>query len=364
MPAQGLGPLIAPGQEETMRPMRAFAVVTLLAVLAACTTATDSEVPTELTLLAHDSFAAGVNDETFAAFTEDTGIFVEVIAAGDAGAVVNRAVLTKENPLADVLFGVDDTFLSRALDEGIFTEYRSANAGSVISDIRDSDPHVTPIDYGDVCFNYDKAWFEEGQIRLPDELDDLRADIYATRTTVEHPATSSPGLAFMLATIDVFGEDEWLDWWADMRDAGLNVAADWDTAYYVDFTRYGGTSSIVMSYASSPPAEVIFSGEPLDTAPTGVIEAGCFRQVEYAGVLQGTAHPAWAGELIDFMLSVEFQETIPLTWFVFPANADADLPEEFVEHTVIPESPTRLSPERIAENRDRWIDEWIAVMEG
>jgi thiamine transport system substrate-binding protein len=149
-----------------------------------------------------------------------------------------------------------------------------------------------------------------------------------------------------------------------MRDAGVNVANDWNSAYYSDFTRYGGQTPIVMSYASSPPAEVIFAEAPPEVAPTGVIEAGCYRQVEYAGILDGTDYPESAGKLIDFLLSVEFQEDIPLTWFVFPANQDAELPPEFVEHTTIPASPTRLSAEYIAENRDRWIDEWIEVMEG
>jgi thiamine transport system substrate-binding protein len=341
-------------------------LLTLVAVACSSESQTGTSqtaTPDKLTIIAHDSFAGAVDDSTFAAFTNETGIDVEVLAAGDAGALVNQAVLTKDNPLADVLFGVDDTFLSRALDEGIFTEHTSTMLGSVTEDLRNTDPHVTPIDYGDVCFNYDKAWFEDAELDVPQDLDAFRVEGYASRTTVEHPATSSPGLAFMLATIDVYGEDGWLDWWKDVRDAGINVAADWDTAYYADFTRYGGDSPIVMSYASSPPAEVIFSEEPLTEAPTGVIEAGCYRQVEYAGVLAGTEYPDSAGDLIDFMLSVEFQESIPLTWFVFPANTDAALPQEFVDYTVIPKSPTRLDPDYIAQNRDSWIDEWIGVIE-
>lgn len=353
-----------------MRHTRSILTITLLvAALTACsngteTTSSAGATPDKLTVIAHDSFAEGVDDSTFAAFTEQTGLQVDVLAAGDAGALVNQAVLTKDNPLADVLFGVDDTFLSRALDQGIFTEYRSAELDSVIESLGGNDPHVTPIDYGDVCFNYDKGWFDTAQIPVPSDLEAFKTDVYAEHTTVEHPATSSPGLAFMLATIDTFGEDGWLDWWSAARDAGISVAADWDTAYYADFTRYGGNSSIVMSYASSPPAEVIYAEEPLTQAPTGVIEAGCYRQVEYAGILAGTEYPEAAGELIDFMLSLEFQEGIPLTWFVFPAKADAALPQEFVDYTVIPDAPARLDPSYIAENRDRWIDEWIGVMEG
>jgi len=349
-----------------MRHLRTIPVMTLVLALvaAACGAEEQTEIPGTITLIAHESFAEAVSETTFAPFTEETGIEIDVLASDDAGTLVNQAVLSKDNPLADVLFGVDDTFLSRAVEEGIFRPFESANLEAVDEDLHHPDDLVTPIDYGDVCFNYDKAWFEESDVEVPDELTDLTDPAYASHVTVEHPATSSPGLAFLLATVDVFGEDGWLQWWAEMRDAGVNIANDWNTAYYSDFTRYDGDSSIVMSYASSPPAEVIFAEEPPEVAPTGVIEAGCYRQVEYAGILEGTEYPGSAGELIDYMLSVEFQEDIPLTWFVFPANENAELPTEFVEHTTIPDAPTRLASEYIAENRDRWIDEWIGVMEG
>lgn len=345
--------------------MRRTTMATLgLLLVAACGGLDESETPETLTLIAHDSFAGGVGEETFAGFTEEWGIEVEVIAAGDAGALVNQAILTKDNPLADVLFGVDDTFLSRALDEEVFSAYTASQLGSVPEELRHDDNFVTPIDFGDVCINYAKSWFASTSIQVPSRLDDLRANLYASFLTVEHPATSSPGLAFMLSTIAEFGEEGWLDFWEDLKVNDVNVASDWDTAYYSDFIPYGGESSMVVSYASSPPAEVIFAAEPLDEAPTGVIEGGCYRQVEYAGVLDGTAYPEASGLLIDFMLSQDFQETIPLTWFVFPANESAALPQEFIDHTVIPENPARLDPDQIAENRERWINEWIAVMEG
>jgi thiamine transport system substrate-binding protein len=350
-----------------MRRQRILMSLTLAValVLTACSGDEQSETPETLTLIAHDSFANGAEEAgAFAAFTGTTGIDVEILAAGDAGTLVNRAVLSKDNPLGDVLFGIDDTFLSRAIDEEIFQPFESTNIETVPDDLRQEDDLVTPIDFGDVCFNYDKAWFEENDVEVPDDLNDLTDPEYAENVTVEHPATSSPGLAFLLATVDAFGEEGWLDWWQQMRDGGINVANDWDTAYYSDFTQYGGDSPIVMSYASSPPAEVIFAEEPPESAPTGVIESGCYRQVEFAGILDGTDYPESAGELIDYMLSVEFQEQIPLTWFVFPANQDAELPQEFVDHTIIPDSPARLSADEIAENRDRWIDEWVGVMEG
>jgi len=352
-----------------MRPtIKTVALLTALMVLTwACSVGVTSEgeTPDSLKLIAHDSFASAASEiGAFDTFTEDTGIAIEIIAAGDAGALVNQAVLTKDNPLADVLFGVDDTFLSRALDEDIFVSHESRHIDDVADDLVDSNHLVTPIDFGDVCINYDKKWFEDTKLQVPSTLADLRANLYAMHFTVEHPATSSPGLAFMFATIDTFGEDGWLDYWADLKAAEVNVANDWDSAYYGDFVRYGGQSSLVVSYASSPSAEVVFASEPTDVAPTGVIEAGCYRQVEYAGILAGTEYLHAAGNLVDYMLSVEFQELIPLTWFVFPANGRASLPPEFIDHTIIPESPTRFDADYIAQNRDRWIDEWIEVMEG
>lgn len=346
--------------------MRKTLLAVAMAVMAvACSGSTTEGEPETLTLIAHDSFAGTAEESgAFEPFTAQTGIQIEIVAAGDAGSMVNQAILTKDNPLADVLFGVDDTFLSRALNEQIFSRHQTAAIEKVDPDLVDREFRVTPIDFGDVCINYDKAWFESTNTRVPSRIDDLTADVYAEHFTVEHPATSSPGLAFLLATIDRFGEDAWLEWWADMGEAGVKVVPDWDSAYYGDFTRYGGDSSMVVSYASSPPAEVIFSDEPIETAPTGVIEDGCYRQVEYAGVLRGSDHPDAAGRLIDFMLSIEFQETIPLKWFVFPVNQDADLPDEFLEHTSIPADPARFAASYIEQNRDRWIDEWIQVMEG
>lgn len=341
---------------------KTLTAIALLVIGGAC--GGDEAEPDSLRLMAHDSFAGSVNEETFAAFTEETGIEVEMIAAGDAGSMVNQAALSTGNPLADVLFGVDDTFLSRALEEEIFVAHESELLDSLEPGLTPGSEMVTPISFGDVCLNYDKGWFEETGTEIPSDLDQLRDPAYAGVLTVEHPATSSPGLAFLLSTIERYGEEGWTDFWSDLKTGGVNIAPDWDTAYYADFLPYGGESSLVVSYASSPPAEVIFATEPLDEAPTGVIESGCYRQVEYAGVLAGTEYPEAGGELIDFMLSVEFQENIPLTWFVFPANREAELPTEFVEHTVVPADPARFEAAIIAENRDRWIDEWVALMEG
>ncbi len=338
---------------------RLFAALALL-VLAAC----GSDEPQALRILAHDSFREGVSSATFAAFTEETDIAVEVVAAGDAGSMVNQAVLSKDNPLADVLFGIDETFLSRALNNDLFTPHRAAAIDTVDPSFLVDGDFVTPIDFGDVCINYDKGWFTDNGVPVPETLDDLRDPQVASLLVVTHPATSSPGLAFVLATIAEYGEDGWEAFWAELHEGGVKVVSSWSTAYYEDFTRYGGNYPLVLSYASSPPAEVLFAEEPLDQAPTGVMTDGCYRQIEYAGILTGSDHEDDAARLVDFMLSPEFQRQIPESWFVFPANGEVALPTVFAEHTVLPDDPARVDSGSIDANRGRWIDGWIAVLEG
>lgn len=330
---------------------RIAAIVIALVAVSACSS-TPSEEPTELILLTHDSFA--LSEGTLEAFTAQTGVTVTVLQGGDAGALVTQAVLSQDNPTADVMFGVDNTWLTRALD--LFVPYESP----ALSDVDPSmviDPRVTPIDFGDVCLNYEKSAFSE--IAPPSGLDDLLDPAYANMLVVENPATSSPGLAFLLATIAEYGEDGWKDYWAALLANGTVVAPDWETAYYANFTGGGGTGSpIVVSYASSPPAGVIFAEEPTEEALTATVTEGCFRQIEYAGILKDSAA---ARKLVDFMLSKEFQEDIPLNMFVFPARTDASLPTEFVDYTEIPSNPLTMDPKTIDANRDRWIDEWTQI---
>ena len=320
--------------------------------------------PVTLRLLTHDSFA--LSDGLLAAFTEETGIEVELIQGGDAGTVVNQAILTKGNPQADVLFGVDSTFLSRALDEDLFIPYEARDLEEVGEAFLLDDEHrVTPIDYGDVCLNYDKAYFAERGLAVPDTLEALTDPAYRDLLVVENPATSSPGLAFLLATVDAFGETGWEDWWRDLKANGVLVTEGWEEAYYGQFS--GGATSegsrpLVVSYASSPPAEVIFAEPPIEEAPTGVITAGCYRQIEAAGILDGTEHEEEAGRLVDFLLSEQVQADVPTSMFVYPVRSDVELPAEFVEHAVAPGDVAELDPAVIGRHREAWIDTWTDLV--
>lgn len=321
------------------------------------------ETPDEIVLMTHESFA--VSEGILEEFTAETGVAVTVMRAADAGTMVNQAILTKDNPVADVLYGIDNTFLSRALDEEIFTAHAADGIETVPEDLRVPEDLVTPIDYGDVCLNTDIAGLAAVGVESPADLKDLTGPSYRGLLVVEDPSTSSPGLAFLLATIETFGEDgdyPWQAFWGDLVANDVRIVPGWDQAYYGEFSGGSGEGDrpIVVSYASSPVAEVYF-GE-LDEAPTGVPEPGCFRQIEYAGVLNGTESPETAGRLVDFLLSRTFQEDLPLNMFVFPANSDASLPQVFVDHAVIPTSPIVMDPERIDENRERWLAEWASAV--
>lgn len=311
---------------------------------------------TTVTLISHDSF--NLSEGTLAEFTAQTGITVELLEVGDSGTLVAQAILTKDAPLGDVLFGIDNTFLQRGLDAGIFEPYESPGLANVPEELQLDPRHrVTPVDYGDVCVNYSK----DAVPRIPETLDDLTHPDFADQFVVQHPETSSPGLAFLLATIAAFGGG-WELYWEDLRANGVSVTAGWEDAYYGEFTSGGGDRSVVVSYASSPPAEVIFADPPTDVAPTGVITESCYRQVEFAGILSGTDNEAGAEALIDFMLSETWQNDVPLNMFVYPVIENATLPPEFVEHTAVPENPLTLDPAEIEANRDAWTERWVEIV--
>lgn len=318
----------------------------------------------EITLMTHDSF--NVSTEVIEAFEKENNVTVRFLKSGDAGAALVQAILSRDNPLADVFFGVDNTFYSRAIAGGIFEPYDSPLLAKIPSHLKlDPQNRLLPVDYGDVCLNYDKAWFAQNQLIPPSGLDDLVKPEYKGLTVVENPATSSPGMAFLLATIGRFGEDGYLEFWKQMRENKVLVAAGWEDAYFGHFTAASkGDRPIVVSYASSPPAAVYYSEKPLTEAPTAAVvtDNSAFRQIEFVGILKGTKKPVLARKLVDFMLDRAFQEDIPLQMFVFPANPEAEMPEIFVKHAVVAEKPAMVSPEAIERNRDNWIEAWTTTV--
>jgi len=316
-----------------------------------------------VTLLTHDSFAA--SPAVLRSFTDTTGIEVKVLRAGDAGSMLNQAVLTKSKPVADAIFGVDNTFLGRALDAGILEPYRSPALARVPARFHlDPRDRVTPVDYGDVCVNADRRWFRQHDLPLPETLDDLAQPRYRDLLVVENPATSSPGLAFLLATVARHGTGGWLDYWKELRANGVKVVSGWEEAYSGEFSGASGHGPrpLVVSYASSPPAEVSDATTPPDDTPTVALLGTCFRQVEVAGVLKGARHPEAARKLVDFFLSERFQADVPEQMYVYPVREGTPLPESFERYAPVPPDPFTLPPSEISAHRDRWIEEWSSEM--
>jgi thiamine transport system substrate-binding protein len=336
----------------------------LLSACAPQATATQSAEPQTLAVMTHDSFS--ISEEVLKTFEEANNANVVFLQSGDAGSALNKAVLTRDAPLGDVLFGVDNTFLSRALEADIFETYESPLLNEIPEEFKlDPSNRALPVDYGDVCINYDKTYFAESNLAVPQSLDDLTKPEYAGLLVVENPATSSTGLAFLLATVAHSG-DSFTEYWQALKDNGVVVVDGWETAYYTNFSASSGKGPqpMVVSYGSSPAAEVIFAEKPLDDAPTASILGPdtCFRQIEFVGILKGAKQRALAEKFVDFMLDKQFQEDVPLQMFVYPVNPKAALPEAFTKYAQAPKQTASLSPEEIAANRDQWIQAWTDVV--
>ncbi|MFG2467424.1 thiamine ABC transporter substrate binding subunit [Streptomyces canus] len=319
-----------------------------------------------VTLVSHDSWA--VSKSVLADFEKKSGYQVKVLEDGDAGQAVNKAILTKDNPQGDVFFGVDNTLLSRALDNGLFQSYEAKGADRIKAGYRVDGDKVTPIDTGDICVNYDKAYFTEHKLQPPTSYDDLIKPAYKNLLVTENASTSSPGLGFLLGSAAKYGDDGWQGYWKKLKANGVRVVDGWEQAYNEEFSGSAGGKKakadrpLVVSYASSPPAEVIYADPKPKTAPTGVAQGTCFRQIEYAGLLSNAANAKGGKALLDFLLTKEFQQDMPLNMFVYPVVNGAQVPAEFTQYGPQAEDPETLDPAKIADNRDDWVKSWTSLV--
>lgn len=304
-----------------------------LLVLTGC-----AQTPDTVRLAAHDSFA--ISDDLIQSFEESSGFELEIIRLGDTGSLTNQLTLTKNAPVADAVFGVDNTFMPLALENRI------------------AQGEWVAIDYSDVCFNYDIAFFEESGITPPKSWRELTKPEYESLTVVTNPRLSSPGLAFLATTFAGFETDaEVFEYWRNLRDNKVKIAGSWEDAYFVDFTRYGGQRPIVLSYASSPAAEVEDG-----VAQTAALRTECFRQTEYAAVLTNTPNPSGAQALVDFLTSAEFQASVPEAMYVYPAVSGVGVPADWAEHAKPADSVLGEDLD-FATNRERWLKDWSDVFD-
>ena len=353
--------------EATSAPPKATAVPApgATAVPAPKATAVPTPAPGSLVVLTNDSFDIG--KEIIAQFEKDNNASVTIQKAGSSGQVLNRAILEKGNPSGDLLYGVDNTFLSRALREEIFIKYKSGQINNIPAQfILDDTFHVSPVDYGYVNINYDIAYLDDKGLAPPASLEVLTQPEWDGRLVVENPATSTPGLAFLIATVSYFGEDDdydYLDFWAGLKKNNVAVKEGWSEAYYTDFSKYGGDRPLVVSYATSPAAELFFSEGAYEVPPTGnvLVDKATFLQIEGIGILKGTKNESLAKKFIDFVLDLPFQEDIPGRMFVYPVNSKAQTPDYF-QYAEVPTAPSDISAATIDAKRDKWIDAWTSVV--
>ena len=340
-------------------------LISLLVLLAALIAACGPQAPQTLTVLTHDSFA--VSEALVKQFEQENHATVNFVKGGDAGAALNKAILTKDVPIADVFYGVDNTFLSRALNEDIYEAFDAPGLSQIPEEYKlDPENRALPVDFGDVCINYDKAYFAKNNLPVPQSLNDLLKPEYRGLLVAEDPSTSSPGLAFLLATVAGFGDNGYQAFWKGLKDNGTVVVDSWDTAYYTNFSGSSGHGAqpMVVSYNTSPAAEVVFANPPVSESPTASITAPgtCFRQIEFVGILKGTKNRVLAEKFVDFMLSKPFQEDMPLQMFVYPVLNGAAIPDVFKSAIAVPQQPVQMSPQDIADHRDEWIKGWNSVM--
>ena len=307
-------------------------------LLAGCAPA--DQAATKVTLVAHDSFA--ISDESIAEFQEASGFELEIIRAGDAGSLTNRLVLTKDSPIADVVFGIDNTFRGIADENGII------------------EGELVPVDYADVCFNYDRLWFESRGIEPPASWRELTKPAYNSLTVVTNPQSSSPGMAFLATTVAAFGEESFEQFWKELRDNGVMVASGWEEAYFTYFSGSSGNGEypIVLSYSSSPAAEIREDGQ----SQTAALLDECFRQTEFVGTLAGSKNPEGAKALVEFLLSESFQNTMPGLMYVYPINEKAVIPSEWAEFG--PAARSTIGEDlSIAADRKNWQTKWSAIFD-
>ncbi|MEY4320646.1 MAG: hypothetical protein RLZZ471_587 [Actinomycetota bacterium] len=309
--------------------LAAFVGLSLAIGLSGC--ASQSEAA-PLTVVVHDSVV--ITDAQLAEFKKETGIEVKLVKAGDAGAMTNKLILTKDQPIGDMFYGIDNTFIGAATSANIVGDYSA-------------------IDFGDVCFNYDKTWFTNHEQAAPETIQDLTKPEFKGLTVVENPSTSSTGLAFLIATVGTFGADKWTKYWEDLKANDVRIDAGWEEAYNVNFSGSAGKGNypILLSYSSSPAFE----------ENTASIDDGCFRQTEYAGLLTGGSQVEGAKKFINFLLSDKFQKTIPDSMYMYPVSTKVALPEAWSTKAPAATNAVAVDSKTINANRSTWLKAWDAI---
>ncbi len=317
-----------------------------------------SATPT-LRVLTHASFE--LPKELLADFEKAANVKLSIIKAGDAGEMLNKLILTRAKPIADVVYGIDNALAGKAVAAGVLAPY--SGPASTAPAAASLPAPLVPVDHGYVTLNIDKAWFAKQGVPVPTSLADLTQPAYKNLLVVQHPATSSPGLGFLAATIAGMGEAAAFEWWGQLRANGVKVAKGWSEAYYTDFSRNGGKRPIVVSYASSPAAEVFYSKEKITEPPTAslALPGAVFQQVEGVALVKGGGRVEAAGRFIEFLRSAPVQQALPTSVWMYPATPATPLPE-VMRHATAPTRFDNPSTDDLAQHSSAWVARWVKVV--
>lgn len=323
-----------------------------------------------LTIVTYDIIA--ITDDVLNEFTNQTGVQVEMIRTDDAGGILEHLLLTKDNPQADLALGLDNTYLQTAFQFDLLAEH---GAQIPVLDSKATIPYngnkAVPFDQGYICLNADTQALSENHISFPTTLEELTAPDWKGKTAFPSPVTSSPGRAFMVASIDYFEQQSSnttaFDWWADMADNDAIFTTGWTEAYETHYTGgYGiwneghiGDAWLTVSYCHSPGVEALYGGNSTISAAVD-IDFASFSQVEYAAPVNGGGSKNAVNAFIEFLLTDEVNTNMPENNLMYSVLEGKDLPETngYRYHSPVPSQPSTIEMDRIGQEMDDWLKDW------
>lgn len=312
-----------------------------------------SSAPQRLTVYTYSSFPVSLVENIKDHFLKKYQIKVDFRAFSDTGPIFNQLLQEKRKPQADLVIGLDNNYFIKAIGHDLFQSYKPKAAAKIRPElVFDPQYRMIPFDYGYVVFNYDR----ERLGKVPKTHQDLLDPYYKGKIIIENPLTSSPGQVFLLTTIALYGEDGYLDYWRQLKKNLLTITPGWDEAYGM-YT--AGEAPLVLSYGTSPVYHFLY--DKTERYQALVLDDAAYAQIEGMGIVKGAANPEGARQLVDYLLSPEFQSLIPESQFMYPVTTDAKLPESF-KVAAKAERFLNLPLDQVAAKLDRWLADWEKVI--
>ena len=328
----------------------------------------------KLTIVTYDVY--GLTQEMLDNFENETGYEITMLKLDDSGSVLDHLLQHKNNQVADLAIGLDNTYLPVAEDHNVLWKHglELPNLSSQISESHLTD-FAAPFDHGYICLNYDKSVIDGENYTIPTSLWDLTSEEFNGKVAIPSPETSSPGRAFMSATTYYFDMDEdnttdWTDWWKEMSANDVIITSGWSEAYEIHYSGgYGqwedghiGDAHFVVSYCHSPGVEAHFGGNYTISATLN-LDNLAFHQIEYASIVEG-ANLAAANAFIEYLLSEEINSEMPVQNYMYSILENSSLPEDtgYKYNSVIPDKPAIIDQQSIIDNMDEWLSMWNSAM--